>query len=714
MIDFISSIKYCIVEELIKANLSSQNYTTQLTSYKNELDEVTKKLQAGNICAGVFGVVKVGKSTFLNALLGDAFLPSTKQAETAKRVRIFHDCSGEHVNGTLFHSMGKNKVTEVAKGSADIQSLLESINDAERRNGSSAYKQLIIRAPFLFLKNKGIKVALELSDTPGMNEAGTVYPNYTERAIEEMVAYIIILPVNALNTDGNLKIFQTLELAYPSIFKNLNRVFILVNDYDHTYKHMSQRSLKAHEIPKHVTDYLRKPQILGKILSEDNVLPISALWALRARQWKADPNLLLLDEKGSIVYEEAINILRYAGNDEVNSLKTFTYENVKNVSEILFSFSKIEDVEEKIYKMLNEKSELILYESVLDGTQSIAKGIGREINTIIKNIDEEKVAAEATSFKSTVEKFKDILSKLKEHLRPTTFAVGALDDPIIVTVQTMIQGLFDNIKRKVDYMIVELSNKQEKSKRNLQIKIVFIKQSLVKDLKDMVDSELQKIRHFVHGKEIQSLKWLLSTSQKDLYDTTTSCCQKVGDMCNIFGTIKEGFLKVAQVIDRVEFNIEFNFFAEMEIISDESLQSMIKEDTINKFSHDEEKCAGIWFFQDCFNVPVYKPITVYSMNDSEMISAYYALVHQLSLKFSSITRKSVENYFAEVTDVAVTNLDIEFAGVQFDMDNLKENKQEFLKQAKSQTHLLHTKRHELSWLSGKIEEKIKDLLVRYT
>ena len=147
----------------------SLNYTTNFSGYINELDEIMEKLKAGNVCAGVFGGVKVGKSTFLNAILGNIFLPSSMQVETAKRVRIIHDFTEEHSNGTLFHSNGKG-ITELAKGPTAIKTLLQSINDAERKTGGSGYDQLILRAPFHFLKNKGIKVALEVSDTPGINE----------------------------------------------------------------------------------------------------------------------------------------------------------------------------------------------------------------------------------------------------------------------------------------------------------------------------------------------------------------------------------------------------------------------------------------------------------------------------------------------------------------------------------------------------------------
>ena len=704
VIDFISSISYCIVEELIT---TLTNHAANLTGYIKELDEITEKL-TGNICAGVFGVVKVGKSTFLNALLGNVFLPSSKQAETAKRVKIIHDSTKKHADGTLFHSIGKN-MNKLANGPKEIRSVLESINDDERA-GNSTYEQLIIRAPFQFLKSEGIEAALELSDTPGINEAGNVFSNFTERTIKDMVAYIVMLPINALNTDGDLKVFNVLEKAYPNIFRNLNRVFIVVNDYDQTYKHVNNRTLKAENIPKFVTDYLKKPQILGKELSEDNVLPISALWALKARQWIANPYILCKEEIGLLVYDEAVNILGYAGIDGVKFLKACTVGNVRKLSQLLLKFSKIKDVEEKVSKMLTERSEHILYESVLDGTVAIANNIIFEVNTIIKNINKEEVEAETASCVSTMEKFTNILSMHKEHLTPTTFSTDVTDE-IKVSIDTVTQALLNSMKGKVDSVIMELSgSNNEESKENLQKQIVSIKNSLVSEIKVMMKSELQKMKSFIHKAEGEKLKWILKETRSDLKEITSSSCEIIGStMSQTLHIIDNMVESVTQIIHNVKFNTDIDFFAKVEIVSEESLKSMIKTDSINKFSHNDKKCAGILIFKSCFTVPVYKAVTVFSTKHSEMKIAYNSMVQQLLSKFSSQVKDSVESRSSLISEAAMNKFDSEFSSILRDMKRLVQDKQQSLELAKQQTELLIAKRRQLSLLSAQMREKINAL-----
>ena len=706
IVDFISSIRYCIVEELM-AGLP-QNYATNFTGYISELDEITEKLKAGNICAGVFGVVKVGKSTFLNALLGNVFLPSATQAETAKRVKIIHDSTKKHADGTLFHSVGKN-ISKLANGRINILSVLGSINDAERMGNSKIYGQLILRAPFQFLKKKGIKVALEISDTPGINEAGNVFSDFTERSIKDMVAYIVMLPVNALNTDAELKIFKVLENAYPNIFRNLNRVFIVVNDYDHTYKHVNNRTLKAQDIPQFVTDYLKKPQILGKELSKDNVLPISALWALKARQWIADPHILCKEERGLWVYDDAVNILGLAGIDNVRSLKVCTVENVRKLSEHLLKFSRIKDIEENVYKMLDEKSEPILYESVLDGTIAIANNMINVINIIAKDINEEEVEAETASCVSIVERFTSVLSKHQEHLTPTTFSNEVMDE-VEISLDTVTQALLNSMKGRVDSWVMELSGSdKEESKENLQKQIIAIKNSLVNELKVMMKSELQKTKTFINKAEGEKLKSILKEAKSDLKEITASSCESIGSMMNRTLDIYDNMKKsVAQIIQNVRFNTDIDFFANVEIVSDESLKSMIRNDTINKFSHNEKKCGGFWMFKDCFDVPVYKAVTVFSSKHNEMKIAYNSFVQQLLSKFSSQAKDSVENRSSLiVTAAAVKNFNSALSNIKRDMELLVQDKQQSLKLAKHNTELMRTKRQQLSLLTIEMKEKLE-------
>ena len=180
-------------------------------------------------------------------------------------------------------------------------------------------------------------------------------------------------------------------------------------------------------------------------------------------------------------------------------------------------------------------------------------------------------------------------------------------------------------------------------------------------------------------------------------------------MCQLLNIIDNEILSVAQWINKVKFITEFDYFAEVEIVSDESLQSMIENKNINKFSGFEHKCAGYCIFRNCSSFPVYNATIIYSISD-EMETTYHALVEQLLNKLPFKIKKLVEKYYSEVTDAAVNHLNRVVGFIEYDIHNLMEEYEESQKRMKYPKDLLHTKRQQLSLLSRDIKNKIKTLV----
>ena len=324
-LEIITSVKYCIAEVIInslKEEYSNNSHYLQLQDNSSDIDVILNRVRNGTVYTGVVGMTKSGKSTVLNSLLGKSYLPSSIQPQTAKEVSIIHD--PDNPDGVLY-SIDEKERHELARGKEDIAQKILSLNSAERYSRSS-YDKLVLRAPLVFLE--GIKnVRLELSDTPGLNEAGVTFIKASETAVREKVAYIIILHVSTMKNIGESRLFKNLRHYHPELLSKLDRVLIIVNAYDLTFMDDSSESIKSKGISKYVSDYLKDSKILGETISPEHIIPFSGKWALKAQEWRDNPDLLLKAPKGETSYDTAVNILDYANYDIRELKKVFNNGN---------------------------------------------------------------------------------------------------------------------------------------------------------------------------------------------------------------------------------------------------------------------------------------------------------------------------------------------------------------------------------------------------
>ena len=351
------------------------------------LHDIYERLKSGKVSAGIGGVTKAGKCTTLNALLGNSFLPSSIQPQTANEVSIIHNLSTP--NGELYAARNKGDIPQpLAKGREDIYETLRELNNEKRLSKVSSYSKLILHAPLLFLR--GVEnVQLELSDTPGLGEAGASHVvSQSELAVKDMCAFVLILNVQFLKTKAESKLLSNLSKFHPHLFSKLNRILILVNAYDTTYQDDNPGSLQAHEIPEYVSKYLREPDVLGKNILPHHIIPISARWALRSREWSSNASLLLKDKSARDIYDEALTFLQRGGyqvkpiegkrNEHAVALKGCHY---------LEEFSHMGLVEKNLMDMLHTHGRAVLLESAVDDTLSVIEKIQDEVDLLIEKED---------------------------------------------------------------------------------------------------------------------------------------------------------------------------------------------------------------------------------------------------------------------------------------------------------------------------------------
>lgn len=133
--------------------------------------EAFEKAKNSQFEINVVATMSSGKSTLINALLGQQLMPAANEATTATIVKIV-DCEQDYFSATAFDKSG-NKVKQVEKVTlADMKSL----------NSDEKVSSVILKGRIPFVSSVGMK--LVLVDTPGPN-------NSRDKRHEEMTYQMI-------------------------------------------------------------------------------------------------------------------------------------------------------------------------------------------------------------------------------------------------------------------------------------------------------------------------------------------------------------------------------------------------------------------------------------------------------------------------------------------------------------------------------------------
>ena len=402
------------------------------------LKRIRDNLAAGKVRAGVVGLTNSGKSTFLNAILGRQYLPSSIQSQTAKEVSIIHTSD---LPGELLGSRGKSgELEHIAKGWESINSKLTELNKEVRDNNVS-FQKLFLHVPITFLEETdGLK--LEISDTPGLYEAAADNITYeSELAVKEMSAFIMILNLRLLKTESEAAIIKALIQNHPALFAKLSRIVILVNAYDLAFLDDNPGGLRPRDVPTYVADYLRDPDIIGIEIPPEQIIPFSAKWALYARMWSADPAAFLKMENARLLYDEAVILMRRATNYESTAVpfEQANTEDIKNLCTFLLEFSHIKRIEEHLRTMLYENGLSILIEASINDSSAQILAMLENIDVKVESLNIPEKEAQLSCQEKLSVMFNDL-----ESGQVTAVQTPALPTPEINSITETLRGTFNS------------------------------------------------------------------------------------------------------------------------------------------------------------------------------------------------------------------------------------------------------------------------------
>ena len=374
---------------------------------------------------GFVGLIKAGKSSTLNALIGMEILPVSIQAQTAAEVYVVNDPSKP--NGQLVGKYSNNQSDFVCNGVPDIEAYLRQLNETVREGQRCPFTKLTLHIRVPFLSQMQDPPSLSISDTAGTDEAGVA--NIKQKSalvINHLAAFVVLLNYRVLKSESEQKLIQQLREHHPQLLdsKQFDRILFLVNQVDAYYEDGNDSSQSPETVSEYVADYLKKN--VGVDVPRSSIIPFSAKWALNARKWSASlPTMSSLDFMAATVF------LKKAQPDNSKSIPDATEENKVALCEALEKWSGILAVEERLREMFQRCTQ-ILHMSVLDDTTKHTKAILAIIQQRKAEADNEE--ARITSQEQVTNAVQTLLDDSIQKFRNLA-AIG------IPQVDTMLAGL---------------------------------------------------------------------------------------------------------------------------------------------------------------------------------------------------------------------------------------------------------------------------------
>ncbi len=301
------------------------------TDIAEKLSNTLTLLKSKHTKVGIVGLSKSGKSTTINALLGDEYLPSSEMVETAYVLCIKQDPQSEP---TLYDKTDPENVIEIAVGVDDIYEKLKKLNETRRKGGSGCdiKKKFELSVPLI----QGLTdyTELEIYDTPGISERKPGIRQDAEQMWDEVEGIILVLSVETVESYQTVS-FTQLE-KYKNDKKDKRRILVLMNKQDKMFQNKKNRYTNE-----------RLKEKVEKIVPVpwNEVAFYSAKCSLDGRQLK---KLTTVDSDTQQSYIDLHSVVvKYSElKEEAQKISNCSKENIEKLAELAERASNIAKIEQ--------------------------------------------------------------------------------------------------------------------------------------------------------------------------------------------------------------------------------------------------------------------------------------------------------------------------------------------------------------------------------
>lgn len=339
-----------------------------------------KNLNENEFSIVVVGEFSAGKSTFLNALMGDKLLPSYTKETTATINFLRHkEKNGGQVGGCVHYRDGHSEsFTDISE--ATIKRYVSTDSDVAVANDVE-YLELFLDSDFL-------KDNVTLVDSPGLNGVADKHKDITEEQIEKSSAGIFMFRAEQPGSKSDFDFLKNLK-------EKVNTVFYLINKIDRIKAYEGE---SVESVIQHI-----KESYKGQFPSENSIPEIRGISAEYALVARSGIGKELYPDKSAEELEEK------------SRLKPFEERLMRFLTQGEKGRMLLIDPVRKMYNKLSvEKSELESNKADLEGSTD-----SDDINTKIMAIREQKEILEnkiAEGKKSLGSEVKELREEADEFL----------------------------------------------------------------------------------------------------------------------------------------------------------------------------------------------------------------------------------------------------------------------------------------------------------
>ena len=416
--------KYAQIDPSFKGHTNTMN-----TKINSLIEQIDKK----SFTVAVIATMKAGKSTLLNALLGNDYLPTSNTPETASLLYIKHsaDCYLQANDEKIY----------------DIQNICNAIRERNRifrESGVDMVSKYTLFVPYE--KISTVKnVNFQFIDTPGPNEAGiSALKDEVEKVLKMADVILYVMNYTQLNGQEEEKLFDTVTDIRRDILSEIkDRFFFVISQIDRE----NANSKTIPETVEYVKECLKKR--IG--ITEPSIHCVSAEWALLSRMVQAQ-NFSRIDDLGEIVYGKFSPL--YDRDDTLEEKKEkFNDELLSNI----IKKSGVPKLEDEIIDYIVNNSESLFYRSIIEKSKNAIQDA--------KNLC---LAKQSVMYKSQEELERDF-TELKASIEAIGKDLKEIDDTVHAfckTVDKEIKEKFDLFDNKIGELIENLITHEQDEDNN--------------------------------------------------------------------------------------------------------------------------------------------------------------------------------------------------------------------------------------------------------